>query len=361
MRTLSAALLAAQQATKRIPAIRILINSVDYSSRLLRLEHREEPYRDYARIVLNNADRGLDSVASLSTNLLGYRFRIAYGYDTGEVVAEPNGDGVSKEYSETADLWVKTQQMITEPGGLVCVLECEGQWGYLREQHVMALIDQVQLGDPSEVTDDPYFVAAFDKTKTVYELIESVIQNAFGWTLNATPSPDDGILNGPFKPYFSLEKWPYAATVLTDLIEMTKCYLRAKANLTWDILYPQEDDSVDETYYSNQSPYFLRYAESLSLVVPNRVVVFAGNPLNEIPWPEPVIVGDTGAYSGSYVEVLEPKFAPSIESQPYAEDLANAILTRYNSERLSGYLLIHHDARVELYDKPRIEDLRDVG
>ena len=369
MRTLSAALLAAQQADNRVPAIRVLINSVDYSSRLLFVEHHEEPHRDYTTIVLDNADRGLDSVATASTNLLGHRFRIAYGYVTGNVVAEPNGDGATKEYVDSADLWVKGQQMISKEGQLFCVLFCEGQWTYLREQHVMAMpaATSIEITAPSKVkaeieggnADTPYFAAVFERTKTVYELIELIIEGAFSWTLNATPSPDDGILND-FRPVKSIEEHPYASVLLRELIQMTKCYLRPKANLIWEIIFPQESDAADETYYSSQSPYFLEYAENISLVIPNRIVIFAGNENNETPWPTPVIVGDTGAYSGSYVEVLEPDVAPTIMSQTDADNRAAAILTRYNSERQSGYIVIHHDARVELYDKVEALDSRDL-
>ena len=118
VRTLSPALLAAQQVTSRTSAVRVLINGVDYSSRVLFIEHHEEPYRDYASILLQNNDRGLDKVSTLANNLLGYRFRIAYGYFTGRIVAEPNGDGSGNEYVETADLCVKAQKMISSEGQL---------------------------------------------------------------------------------------------------------------------------------------------------------------------------------------------------------------------------------------------------
>ncbi len=356
MRTLSADLLAEQLATQRKPAVRVLINSIDYSARVLFVEHHEEPYRDYATIILNNADRGLDSVATAATNLLGHRFRIAYGHVTGQVVAEPNGDGATKEYSESADLWVKSQQMVSSQGQLVCVLYCEGQWSYLREQRVMALGDQMEVGDPAEVGDDPFFGAVFDRTKTPYELMESVLENAMGWTFNAAPA-DDGILT-TFLPVFSLEELPYAAVILRILSQMTKCYLRPKANLVWDVVYPADSDAVNETYYSNQAHFFTEYAEKLNLVIPNRIVVFAGNPEGLSEWPEPVIVGDTGVYTGNYVEVLESHIAFTIITQVDADNRAAAIQTRYNAEQLSGYLIVSHDARVELYDKVAMYDTR---
>lgn len=366
-RTLSTALLAAQQATKRKPAIRILINSVDYSSRLLSLEHHEEAYRDYATIMLNNADRGLDSVSTGTTNLLGYRFRIAYGYYTGEIVAEPNGNGAGNEYVDSADLWVKSQHLVSSPGQLVCVLYCEGQWSYAREQRMMALLEEMEVLDPDAVIDDPYFTKIFEGTKTVYELIESVIENALEWTLEAIPvlpepTIDDGIMVS-YKPYYSLEETPTAANILRDLIEMTKCYLRPRANLTWGIIYPQEDDDVDETYYSYQAPYFLEYAEKINLVIPNRIVVFANNPAflqnPSAPWLEDeIITGVTDEYTGNYTEVLEATTAPLIDNQFDATKRAEAILTRYKAERLAGYLIVYHDARVELYDRVEVVDNR---
>ncbi len=356
-RTLSAELLTAQQGTKRKPAIRININSVDYSARLLSLEHHEEPYRDYATIILNNADRGLDSVSTGATNLLGRRFRIAYGHNTGQTVAEPNGDGAGNEYVDSADLWVKSQQIISSEGQLAVKLYCEGQWMYLREQRMMALAGNIETGDPDKVGDDPYFASVFERTKTVHELIESALENAIGWTLNAFAGVQDSIINA-FKPVYTLEELPYAAVVLRSLIQMTKCYLRPKANLIWEIVFPQDGDSIDETFYSDQAPVFIEYAEALNLLVPNRIVVFAGNPDNLEDWPEPVIVGDTGAYSGNYDEVLEMHLAATIITQNDAALRASAILTRYASETLSGYLIVYHDARVELYDKVEIQDQR---
>lgn len=355
-RTISAELLAAQQATKRKPYIRVVINSIDYSDRVLFVEHHEEPYRDYASIVLSNADRGLDSVGAKENNLLGFRFKIGYGYYTGQTVAEPNGDGAGNEFSYSADLWVKSQQMVSSPGQLVCVLYCEGQWGYLREQRVMALADNVGVVDPDEIEDPQVIITIEDKT--VYELIESTLEDAFSWTLNAAPSPDDDILTS-FKPVFSFGGYPYAAAVLTDLAGMTKCYLRPKADLTWEIVYPQSSDSADETFYSYTAPYFLEYAEALSLVIPNKIVVFAGNPDDLPEWPTPVIVGEAVGDTGNYVEVLEPQLAPTITNQDDAAKRAAALLTKYtNAGVLTGYAIVHHDARVELYDYVKIVDTR---
>lgn len=370
-RTLSAELLAKQKSTQRKPAIRVLINSVDYSDRLLFVEHHEEPYRDYATIILNNSDRGLDAVSTLVNNLLGYRFRIAYGYVTGEVVAEPNGDGATKEYVETADMWVKSQQIISSGGLLVCQLYCEGQWNYMREQRVMALSAtgvSFDVFDPDVAVQDEdiSYSAIFDKTHTVYELFESLIEGAMGWTLDASPSPDDGILN-TFKPVFSLEQLPSAASLIyneeygvrTGLITMTKCFIRPKANLVWEIIYPQTGDDIDEVYLSasglDEIP-FEEYVESLNLLIPNRVVLFCNSP-DGIDWSN-IIVGDSGVYSGVYGEVLDYVIDTTIDNQQDADLRVEAILARYKAELLAGYLIVPHDVRVELYDRVRVQDNR---
>ena len=353
MRTISGSLISAQQSTKRKPYVNLVINSINYSDRVLIDEHHVEQYRDYATIVLNNADRGLDNV-----DLKGYRFRVGYGYYTGQIVAPPNGDNTGNEYSENADLWVKAQQFVSSPGQLVCVLYCEGQWSYLREQRVMAYLGEIAVGDPNQVGNDPYFSGIFDATKSVYQLIESVIEQAFGWTLEATPSPDDNILNG-FHPMYSLVSLPYAAVVLMELIEMTKCFIRPRANLTWEIVYPQTTDTTQETYYSDQAPHFTEYADAPIMPVPNRTVIFAGNPEGLDDWPVPVIVGDSGAYSGNYVEVMDFELAPTITTQADAAARAAALQNRNdNAAQLAGYLIAPLNCRLELYDRIQVRDRR---
>lgn len=406
-RPISSTLLSTQQGTQRKPYKKVVINSVDYSSRVLFVEHHEEPYRDYATIILNNKDRGLDSVATLASNLLGYRFRIGHGFVTNDagstwtastsyavgdsVVAssiryyciiaglsdatnEPSWptvgntvvDGTvtweygcvsANEYSSSADLWVKSQQMISSPGQLVCQLYCEGQWMYAREQKIIATSDPPSSIGLVDEADIPYTAPVFNGTHTVYQLVELIIEGVFGWTLNAAPSTDDGILT-TFKPVFSFAEWPDAASALYELVKMTKCYLRPKANRVWEFVYPQSSDTVNETYYSGQTPYFYEYAETLNLLIPNKIVVFAGNPDNLPVWPIPVIVGETADYTGNYVQVMEPHLAPSLTTLSDANNRADSILTRYKAEQLGGYLIVPHDARVELYDRVEANDQR---
>lgn len=334
-RTISETLKTAQEGTAKVPYIRIYINSVDYSSRLLFLEHIEEPYRDRALLILRNNDRAFDAV-----DLTGRSFQIGYGYTTGEgdeYCGDGNNDG-------TPTLWVKNQQIVSSEGQVVCQLYCEGMWMYLREQRVMA------YGSA------PYYDYQFTAT-TVYDLIEAIIETAMSWTLNAFAGAQDGIIN-TFTPVFDLNEMPYesAALVLYRLISMTKCYLRQKADTTWELVYPQTSDSMDKTYYSDKAHYFYEYMEKINEVVPNRIVVYCNQDADG-GWTG-VITGDTGAYSGNYVEVLEPYVVGSITSQGDANNRAAAILTRIKAEGLAGRLVAPHDCSVELYDKVEVRDRR---
>lgn len=343
MRTLSATLLAAQKATSASPYIRIYINSTDYSSKLLALEHHEEAYRDRATIVLQNEDLALNDV-----DLLGEQFEIGYGHTT-SAGNEYVGDGTSED--GVAPLWVKSQEIVSAPGQLVCVLACEGMWMRLRELRIMTGV----------TGDAPVYSSVFEATHTVEELIE-LVMTAMGWTWTAV-SNGDGIIDD-FKPVFAVNQLPYetGATVLYRLISMTKSYLRAKHNTTFEAVYPQSGDSADETYYSDQAHYFLDYAEQTNLLIPNSVAVFCNqDPSGE--WDTtayPLITGtaEDATEIAKYTEVLQPFIVASITSQTDADNRAAALLARLKAEALAGRLIVKHDHRVELYDKVAVQDKR---
>lgn len=333
-RTITDTLLAAQVAASNTPYIRIYINSVDYSSRLLALEHHEEAYRDRAIIVLRNDDLALSDV-----DFTGQQFKIGYGHVT---IA-------SNEYSETADLWVKNQQFTSAPGQQVCLLYAEGMWMRLREQRVMAGV----------TGSAPFYDNTFNATHTVYSLIELVIESAMSWTLSAFAGAQDGIIN-TFQPVIDINQMPYenAASLLYRLIWMTKCYLRAKADTTFELVYPQTSDTVDETYYSDQAHYFREYTEKVNLLIPNSIAVMCNSGLDGL-WTN-IITGtaEDATEIAKYAEILGLFIAASITTQANADNRAAAILTRLKAEMLAGRLIVPHDARVELYDKVSVVDVR---
>lgn len=343
--TITQALIDTQGDASRTPYIKIYINSVDYSSRLLYLEHHEEAYRDRAIIGLSNRDGTLDGV-----DMDGKEFEIGYGYDS-----SGNG-GTTTDKVDTATLWVKSHQIISVMGERIYQIYAEGQWMRLREQRVIAGI----TGVANQAA--PYS-NTFNATHTVYGLFELILEGGMGWTLNAFAGVQDGLINS-FRPVFEINQMPYenAAALLYRLIWMTRCYLRAKNSKAWDLVYPQTSDAVDETYYSDKAHWFTEYAEKTILLIPNSIVVLCNqDPNNE--WDTdayPLIVGTAtdATHIAKYAEIVQVFIAGNIRNQNDANARAAAILTRLKSEILAGRLVIPHDARVELYDKVSVVDTR---
>lgn len=336
MRTISSSLQSAQEAASQTPYIRLVFHhggtSHNYSDRKKLIEHHEEPYNDYATILLGNHDREV-------VDLTGYYVDIVYGAD---------GEGVA-----TARLWVKAQSEISVEGQLAVVLSLEGAWSLMGEQ-------LLRIGSPPLYNDQPY------TTSTVYGILENLIESelatatGYSFILNVLGDQDDGIID-TFIPQFSPNqvKFDDFNTLIQTLMAMTKCYLRAKAGLDFEVVHPEEGDSTDETYYSYQAYYFLEYVEQRNITIPNHVIVFC-NQVEGVWVVESIITGvaQDSSQINSYMEVIGLFTAPTITTQGDANDRASAILSKLQAEIVAGRLVIPHDCRVELYDRVRVYDTR---
>lgn len=373
-----------------IPYIYIYIDSVDYSSRVEYVEHHEEAYRDRAIIGLSNRDNSLDSL-----DIDGKEFEIGYGYG-GEKV-------------DTATLEVKSHQIISVEGERIYQIYAEGMWMALRQQKMIAGMMQwaastavvlnqlIQAVTPNghmykvvvagttgtteptwsttsagqvvdgTVTWEEAGIAApysntFNKTHTVEGLIQMIIE-AMGWTWTAVAT-SDGIID-VFTPVFDINQLPYenAAALLYRLIWMTKSYLRAKPTKTFEAVYPQSTDAINEIYYSNKAHWFFEYEDKSILLIPNSIVVLCNQDPVSGEWATdeyPLILGTASDATQitKYREIVQPFLAGSIDNQTDADNRAAAILTRLKAETLAGRLIVPHDARVELYDRVGVWDLR---
>ena len=204
---------------------------------------------------------------------------------------------------------------------------------------------------------------------TIKTLIEE-FPNEAGMSLNATWE-DDGIMNS-LKPFFTsnLLSLPSIASLIhnagpnggTGVLQMTKSYLRPEPSLTFKIIYPQDADSVNETYYSYQTPFFREYEEKRNLTIPNDIKVYWGQRTDgtweSVDDANPGSIVDQTSID-AYTTVRRIVFAPTLTSQSQANDRASAILTRLRSETLAGRLVLaYHDCSVELYDKVEVLDRR---
>ena len=357
------------QSGGRKPYIRIYINGTDYSDRVLYLEHHEEAYRDRATIGLSNRDSSLDGL-----DLNGKEFEIGYGFQT-SLPTHPNifpytfpiifTASTGNEYVRTAPLWVKSCQVISVQGERIYQIYAEGSWMRLREQRVLAGVTGEQNVIYSNI---------FPGTYTVYGLIDLIIEGAMSWDLEDNP-PDDGIID-TFTPVFQINEMPFenAAALLYRLIWMTLCYYRIRPvggdstqYPSFQIVYPQATDAVDGVYYSDQVPYFTEYVEKTTLLIPNSIVVLCNQDSDTLEWDTedyPLIVGTAkdqdqiDKYTTAGNEVVQVFLCGNIRNPIDADNRARAILTRLQSEILSGRLLVPHDAQRELLDKVLVEDNR---
>lgn len=339
----STGLEAAQISASRTPYIHCVLYSnsggdtynysTDSLDRIILLDYTEEPYNEYAYIMLRDYDR------IVPEDLTGYYVDIGIG----DVV------GSSPEYRTYPRMWVKHQQIISSGGRLVTILELEGMWSKLKETTML-------LGSA------PYYNEIFT-TETVLDLIALFLSEADpAMSLAALGSQDDGIID-TYTPNFAVnetELFEDAASCIYRAIKMTKCFLRPKAGLQFEIRYPQDSDSTELSIYSEGEgvQVFYEYIHRTNLIIPNHVYCVANEGEDGL-WTNKIIVeasdpASISKYGDSPIIVL----APEIDNETDATNRAESVLARVAMEDSGGSMILPHDCRLELYDKIGITDMR---
>ena len=395
--TITQALIDTQSDANKIPYIHIYIDDTDYSSRLLYLEHHEEPYRERAVIGLSNRDGALDDL-----DLTGCEFEIGYGYDS------TSHGGSANDYVLTATLWVKSIQKTSKGGERIYQIYAEGMWSRLRMEKTLpgvvswkATIPAVegQYITPSEPNGHYYectvagvtgetepsewplsgtvddgtvtwseagssapYSNLFNATHTIEEIMQLTVES-LGWTW--TPVSDSDGLIDVFHPVFAIGQGGYeaGASVLYRLVWMTKSYLRCRPSTVMQPVYRTEDDVADIVYYSDQDPYFDEFDSQIGQLEPNSILILCNqDPSGEWNTPEYKIIPGTAVDQDEidkYFEVIEVFTDGNIRTPEDADARADAILTRIKAESSGGRVLLpFHDCQIELYDKVGITDNR---
>lgn len=342
-RDISALLLAAQSAKPRTPYIKMLFTSKDggttvdlssdsvaYGDRILMIDHVEEPYNEYAEVILTDYDK---AAGGSIPNIVGYWTEIGYGLVTG------NGN----EYAgtQTSRLWVKHQRYMTLAGEKKTVLELEGMWAKLREM-------PIRIGSP------PWYSTSYT-TDTIYDIITAILAQ-YSMTIDALGAADDGIID-TLTPQFTTNNQPFEmpAGVIYRLISMTKCYLRPQMGLAFKVVYPQAADTSDMTYYVNlQAPYFYSFMERVNALIPNHFYVYANKAGGWSITGEASDANEIAAYD----DVIGMSVAANLTTLANANNRAAALLARARAEQDIGRLVAPHDGQVELYDKIAVQDDR---
>ncbi len=276
-----------------------------------------------------------------------------WGTDTMSLKAIGTATASIPDYTnaQTSRLWVKHQRHITIEGQVHTVLELEGLWSRLREI-------QVLLGNP------PYYHKTYT-TDTVYSIISAILVTN-GMTVDALGGVTDGIID-VLVPDFEInnQSFEYSAGVLSRLIDMTKCYLRAQANLvtpftpSFKVVYPASGDADQESYYVLTAPYFISFMERVNALIPNSILVI-GNKAGS--WNKTGTAIDQAEIDRLYT-IQRAYLAAKLTGAGNPTDVtlrAQAILAKSQGEQDSGRLIVHHDGRVELYDRVAVYDDRQT-
>lgn len=378
MRTISANLIAAQKnvSASKTPYTKLEFTSkdgetvIDYSSRILNLQYNEEPYNEYATIMLRNNDNGVADIE-------GYWTQMVLGCDATAEGGDADEGGIYPR------LWVKGYFDISAPGTKVRVLELEGQWKQMEEKDF--ILPSTDWGPGPGGGSPPYHDTWYDGVSPIYDIMATVISIAGMHLALLEPSEDDGFISGSHFPIFKINEQPYETfkQIVYRLLEKTKCYLKSEGkepeigSKAWfRVIYPQESDEVDETYNSwsgTSELWFTEFAYKTKLVIPNIVYVYCnkdlevdadGNPVNEETYGkflnDPVMTGVALDADSIYAYdfVFKMHQAGDIRNQADGNYVAQAILDRAKLESHGGRLVVPHDCRVELYDKVRIYDAR---
>lgn len=243
-----------------------------------------------------------------------------------------------------------SQNYISSPSIKICVLKMLTMWD------IMAML-------PITHGSAPYYKYTYTST-TPYGIIEDAIENYTPFTLDALGSVDDGIINTVTHD-FEVNRQPYDSVleVVQGALAYTKCYLRAKAGLAFEVIHPQESDSVDETYEAPLTPVtgkhgFYSYNEAHNLLIPNDITVYA-NAGSDREWTSMVTANEADAQEKArFMTIPDYYTAAGVTSQGDADLLAEAYMAREKSEKMSGKGVIPHDCRIELFDNALFADNR---
>ena len=354
MKTLNANQILGQQQSSRDAYFSLIFTSKDglttydfstdsavYPDRILLIDHTEEPYNDYAYIMLRNDNRDIP-------DLKGYWVEIGYGdYYSGTAY-----------HSHVGRLWVKEQRIISAPGRLYTLLVLTGVWELFKEQPGLAGTALSGYTDAG---------ATVWNGMAIFWIISEIAQGVEDVTGYVTVTQYEGtdFDQGMFYYYPGAEidiiPWANASELIQKLLSWTKCFIRIREGFTLDVVYPKDTDVAVKTFYNNQVPKFIEYTDSDNVLVPNRIIVYY-NQISDNPetWPDPIPMAESldTASIAAYMEVPKHFKVGIISSSSDAQIRADAILMKSKYQMVQGQLIMPHDASLELYDLIAISDTR---
>lgn len=329
MRDLSGTDLEAAQKAMGNAVWKIVLDGTTYTnSRILDINHTEQPNHQGATVILDNSDNVLTGL-----DYKGVQGIISYGYDD--------------EYSATIPLKVISQRLNSWQGGLVCSLQLEG-------------LSDIRDREGATVA------TTYDRldTNTVKDLIDFIAGGAEGCyeTHSAFTVNYDGndTLIDVFKPKdsFRINLNDTRQDKIKELLEYTQSVGLWKANGEYYIFVPTTTGEVYDYQYSLASDAHNFFSKSYEkrLVLPNYFIV-STHPEHE-----------GTAYSGYASDDTSYALLPfkttkylRLDDNDQGEDIAKALLARAKINASRGSGIVPMNVGAEVYDYVEVTDSREGG
>jgi hypothetical protein len=365
----TASLVVAQWLGTRIPYKKLLFTSHDglttydfstdsiaYGDRILGIDHREEVSETGGSAIIT-----LNNPANDIPDLRGYWTEIGHGLNTGTVAIPVY------EYTLTPRLWVKKQSYIWYRGQYLVILELEDMWARFSEIPLHSWWHSPYFFNQFGTFDIYYLMRFFITQETTHDTTSKI-----EWA-DITLEETDGIIDVT-TPYFAVNEqegeYETLLQVVTRLLDGTACYIVMRPSQKILIVYPGSSTTPDITYYRDTSPQYTGFVELTTLVRPNTYYVFGGadniqTEDNEYGVRKPIwdwtnAIAEDRVIQGTYVnttetaryeEVVNLYTVPSINSQSYADTLAETMGSHRQPTDCAGRVTVRHDCRVELFDR----------
>lgn len=303
-------------------------DSLSSADILQSITHKEQPYSQTAQVLVDNPDNNL-SVLSLE----GYQGVLSYGFQTSA------GD----EYSATAPLVVKAQELLNISGRLVCQFDLFG----IPDQ----LAGDKALSSYSQTSDD---------TNTVKDLFDAIAGATLApythtTAITVTWDSEDSLVD-TFQPKdsFSVSVKESRLDKLKELLSWTKCVMRIESDGNIHISSPtitgtSYDYEYNDDFAAASHPFFSKIYRT-RLVLPNKYIVQSHSNAT------PQYTGSaTSAASFAKLPQIEPIQA-RLTSDAQATAIAEAKIQRAELDHEKGSLFAPMNVGQEVHDYIKVTD-----
>ena len=309
MRILSSELYAAQRGSEMNPYIELALSyggvtEKFYKTRLLSIEHEEQPLSHRATILLDNSDGSLSD-----KDYKGWDAVLSYG----TILPDDSVDD-----SSTAPLKVIEHYFGSAPSNLTLSLTCVGIPNLLAEDRAKSSY----MAEPDDATTlQEYFTAIAGATlapftecpayEVVYDSVDGLID---------TYQPKDS---------FRIYKGQSRLGILRSIIDFTGCVMRVRADGKIHVFVPKvsgedydDEFAWRETAVEGEHPFFSK-GFSEKVIFPNRIVV-------ESPEDDDPLFSGEYIYHPSYDKIPSSQYEETyLTSTEQAELMAENIAMKY--------------------------------